>query len=161
MSNSLSLVTAPVFSAIQQVWQLYAKYITDRTVYDPKVQLQLLFEGENGVITILRRLTNLTPAQTGTIAAYTRTMGILILLANGYATDPLNEAFHIYLDLLVACKADDKYSTIFTSHFRELGAYLMHLLGSATDPNLALEISASCRALTQEVNLPYRYPLVA
>jgi hypothetical protein len=155
-----SSVSSPIFGAIQEVWHLYSIYITNRPVYDPLVTLETLFEGPNGILTIIQRLSQLTSAQARTLAAYTKAAGILVLLANGYALPDLDNLLHIYLDLLVTCTANEQYSNIFTSHLRELSSYLEHLLGAPTDPNLLLEVSATCRAVTQELNLPYRYPLV-
>lgn len=153
--------TTPVYEAISAVLKLYSQYITDRGTYNPFAKLVDLFEGENGVITVLDRLTDVEVYQAQTLGAFVKATGALILLANGYGIEPLTRIYTMYLDLLVACKADAPTSQIVTSQLNTLYSYLVHLLGGPIDPNLKLEVEATARAIQLQLNLPYRQSLNA
>lgn len=143
-----------IFRAVQQVMALYHQYATTRTTTDPIGLLVDFFEGDNGVVTICQRLRYITPAQAKALSAYTLAGGALIVLADGYANEPLVLVLRNLMVFLVSCHADDMICGVFTTQLTQLYQSLVHLLGNTNDPDLLIEIQAVTRAIDLELRIP-------
>lgn len=150
-----------IFRAIRTVWSLYHAQNLDPEEATRTIRSLFSFlEGDNGVITTVSRLTFLSAAQAHAIAAYTLVGGSLIveydsvIAANVAKTAILN----LLLDLIVACKATDDVSNVFTSQLMNYYQYLSASVGvEGVDP--VVETQAVARAIQSQLNIPYRIDL--